>query len=75
MFGRVLSDANMFISLFLVHGRFDPDGTFIDPDGAFRICVQFSQVTAMHDDGQAIDVSQKYDKWEMDYRYYTLEML
>ena len=41
--------------------------SFIDPNQAFRICVLFSQFTTMHNDGQAVDVSWKYDEWEVNF--------
>ena len=54
----------------LVHGRID-----LDPNGAFRLCVQFSQFTAKLNIGCSVDVPQKLFEWAVDYRCYTLEML
>ena len=60
-----------FVShLFIVgtHGR-------VDPDSAFRLCVQFSQFTAKFNDGHSVDVPRKCDEWVVDCRSYNLEML
>ena len=54
----------------LLPGRIDPD-----PDGAFRLCVQFSPFKAKLNDGYSVDVPRKCDEWVVDCRYYTLEML
>jgi len=54
----------------LVSGRIDPD-----PDGEFRLCVQFSLFTAKLDDGRSVDVLRKCDEWVVDCRFYNLEML
>jgi len=54
--------------VFLVFGR-------IDPDGAFRLCVQISQFTAKIDDGTTVDMQRKYDEWIVDYRSYTMQNL
>lgn len=47
----------------------------IDPDGAFRVCVQFSQFTAKFNDGSSVLVARKYDEWVVDYRSYSMERL
>ena len=47
----------------------------MDPDGAFRLCVQFFQFTAKLNNGFSVDVPQKLFEWAVDYRCYTLEML
>ena len=54
----------------LVPGRID-----LDPDGAFRLCVQFSPFKAKLNDGYSVDVPRKCDEWVVDCRCYTLEML
>lgn len=54
--------------VFLVFGR-------IDPDGAFRLCVQISQFTAKIDDGTTVDMQRKYDEWIVDYGSYTMHNL
>jgi len=54
----------------LVSGRIDSD-----PDGEFRLCVQFSPFTAKLDDGRSVDVLRKCDEWVVDCQFYNLEML
>jgi hypothetical protein len=44
----------------------------VDPDAAFRLCVQVSQFKAILDDGSSFDVPRKYDEWVVDSRCYTL---
>jgi hypothetical protein len=44
----------------------------VDPDGAFRLCVQVSQFEAILDDGSSVDVPRKYDEWVVDSQCYTL---
>jgi hypothetical protein len=44
----------------------------VDPDAAFRLCVQVSRFKAILDDGSSVDVLRKYDEWVVDSRCYTL---
>ncbi|CAL5018264.1 unnamed protein product [Urochloa decumbens] len=44
----------------------------VDPDAAFKLCVQVSRFTAMLDDGSTVDLPRKYDEWVVDSRCYTL---
>lgn len=54
--------------LLLVIGR-------IDPNDAYRLCVQFSRFTAKLDDGSFVDVPRKYAEWTVDYLCYKMETL
>ncbi|WVZ87975.1 hypothetical protein U9M48_034546 [Paspalum notatum var. saurae] len=47
----------------------------IDLDAVFSLTVQISQFTAKLDDGTLVDVPRKCDKWDVDYRCYTLDQL
>ena len=58
----------VMFSLFFQLGR-------VDPDGAFKLCVQVSPFTAKLDNANSVDVQRKYDEWVVDYRYYNLQNL
>jgi hypothetical protein len=44
----------------------------VDPDAAFRLCVQVSGFKAILDDGSSVVVPRKYAEWVVDSRCYTL---
>jgi hypothetical protein len=44
----------------------------VDPDAAFRLCVQVSEFKAILDDGSSVVVPRKYAEWVVDSRCYTL---
>ena len=43
-----------------------PGGIDLDPDGTFRLCVQFSPFIAKLNDGCSVDVPRKCDEWVVD---------
>jgi len=47
----------------------------MDPEGAFRLCIQVSSFVAKLDDGSVVDVQRRCDEWIVDYRWYTMEKL
>jgi len=61
-------DAHGYVLSFFQLGR-------VDPDGAFKLCVQVSPFTAKLDNANSVDVQRKYDEWVVDYRYYNLQNL